>query len=141
MADADAASPEKRTHTVSVRVNPAEFAAWEAATLASKRRQIGAWVREVAVAGYLAGHTPGTAAMAHPQESDPAVAGLWGELGRVGNNLNQLTAQLHRFDGGGQELAELGMALGRAVDATGQAMDRLADALNAAAAATGWRSR
>ena len=140
MADADATSPEKRTHTVSVRVNPAEFAAWEAATLAAKRRQIGAWVREVAVAGYFAGHTTGTAAAAHPQESDPAVAGLRGELGRVGNNLNQLTAALHRFDGGPQELAELGMALGRAVDATGQAMDRLADALTAAAA-TGGRGR
>jgi len=136
MADADATSPEKRTHTVSVRVNPGEFAAWEAATLAASRRQIGAWVREVAVAGYLAGH-PSSAGVAHPQESDPAVAGLRGELGRVGNNLNQLTAQLHRFDGGPQELAELGMALGRAVDATGQTMDRLADALNTTTAAGG----
>ena len=135
MADADAASPEKRTHTVSVRVNPAEFAVWEAATLAASRRQIGAWVREVAVAGYLAGDSSRT--LTHPQETDPAVAGLRGELGRVGNNLNQLTAQLHRFDGGGQELAELGMALGRAVDATGQAMDRLADALNTTTAAGG----
>ncbi len=133
MADADATAPEKRTHTVSVRVNPAEFAAWEAATLAASRRQIGAWVREVAVAGYLAGHpSGGDTGVAHPQEADPAVAGLRGELGRVGNNLNQLTASLHRFEGGPQELAELGMALGRAVDATGQAMDRLADALNAA---------
>jgi len=64
---------------------------------------------------------------------------LRGELGRVGNNLNQLTAQLHRFDGGPQELAELGMALGRAVDATGQTMDRLADALNTTAAGGGLR--
>ncbi len=135
MADADVTSPEKRTHTVSVRVNPAEFAAWEAAALAASRRQIGAWVREVAVAGYLAGHpSPG---VVYPQETDPAVAGLRGELGRVGNNLNQLTAQMHRFDGGPQELSELGMALGRAVDATGQTMDRLADALNTATAAGG----
>jgi len=136
MADADATSSERRTHTVSVRVNPAEFAVWEAAALAASRRQIGGWVREVAVAGYLAGH-PSSAAVAHPQASDPAVAGLRGELGRVGNNLNQLTAALHRFDGGGQELAELGMALGRAVDATEQTMDRLADALNNTTAAGG----
>jgi len=128
--------PWRPSFVGAVRVNPGEFAAWEAATLAASRRQIGAWVREVAVAGYLAGH-PSSAGVAHPQESDPAVAGLRGELGRVGNNLNQLTAQLHRFDGGPQELAELGMALGRAVDATGQTMDRLADALNTTTAAGG----
>ncbi len=139
MADADATSSERRTHTVSVRVNPAEFAVWEAAALAASRRQIGAWVREVAVAGYLAGH-PSPGVVAHPQERDPAMAGLRGELGRVGNNLNQLTAALHRFDGGGKELAELGMALGRAVDAAAASMDRLADALNAATA-TGGRGR
>ncbi len=133
---ASAASPDKRTHTISVRLNDAEVAVWRAATLGAGRMQIGAWVREVAVAGYLAGDSSRT--LTHPQEMDPAVAGLRGELGRVGNNLNQLTAALHRFEGGGQELAELGMALGRAVDATGQAMDRLADALNAA---TGGRSR
>jgi hypothetical protein len=91
MADADAASPEKRTHTVSVRVNPAEFAVWEAATLAASRRQIGAWVREVAVAGYLAGpRTP------HTAEADPAIAGLRGELARIGSNINQIAAALNQ---------------------------------------------
>jgi len=90
MADADATSPEKRTHTVSVRVNPAEFAAWEAATLAASRRQIGAWVREVAVAGYLAG--PRTS---NPREVDPAVAGLRAELARLGNNVNQIAHALN----------------------------------------------
>jgi len=90
MADADAASPEKRTHTVSVRVNRGEFAVWEAATLAASRRQIGAWVREVAVAGYLAG--PRTT---NPRETDPAVAGLRAELARLGNNVNQIAHALN----------------------------------------------
>jgi hypothetical protein len=80
-----------RRRTVAVRLSDAEFTAWEQACLAAGRRQLGAWVREVAVAGYLAGpRTP------HIAEADPAVAGLRGELARIGSNINQIAAALNQ---------------------------------------------
>jgi len=80
-----------RRRTVAVRLSDAEFTAWEQACLAAGRRQLGAWVREVAVAGYLAGpRTP------HIAEVDPAVAGLRGELARIGSNINQIAAALNQ---------------------------------------------
>jgi len=81
---ASAIPVEKRTRTVAVRLSPGEESAWISAALAAGRRQLGAWVREVAVAGYLAG--PRTS---NPRETDPAVAGLRAELARLGNNVNQ----------------------------------------------------
>ncbi len=80
-----------RRRTVAVRLSEAEFTAWETACLAAGRRQLGAWVREVAVAGYLAGpRTP------HIAEADPAVVGLRGELARIGSNINQIAAALNQ---------------------------------------------
>ncbi len=80
-----------RRRTVAVRLSDAEFTVWEQACLAAGRRQLGAWVREVAVAGYLAG--PRTT---HPAEADPAIAGLRGELARIGSNINQIAAALNQ---------------------------------------------
>jgi hypothetical protein len=87
---ASAIPAEKRTRTVAVRLTPGEESAWIAAALAAGRRQLGAWVREVAVAGYLAG--PRTT---NPREVDPAVAGLRAELARLGNNVNQIAHALN----------------------------------------------
>ena len=87
---ASAIPVEKRTRTVAVRLTPGEESAWIAAALAAGRRQLGAWVREVAVAGYLAG--PRTT---NPRETDPAVAGLRAELARLGNNVNQIAHALN----------------------------------------------
>jgi len=87
---ASALPVEKRTRTVAVRLTPGEESAWITAALAAGRRQLGAWVREVAVAGYLAG--PRTV---NPRETDPAVAGLRAELARLGNNVNQIAHALN----------------------------------------------
>ncbi len=136
---ADAASPPKRTRVVAVRLNDAEFAAWEAATLASHRRQVGAWVRDEAVAVYLRAtkNVRRTPSPATP-DADPAVDGegdagaaaqqvaelaaLRGELSRVGNNINQIAAVLNqpshpaheaaRADAG-RVIGEVGPQLGR----------------------------
>jgi len=48
---ASAMPVEKRTRTVAVRLTPGEESAWVSAALAAGRRQLGAWVREVAVDG------------------------------------------------------------------------------------------
>jgi len=87
---ASAMPVEKRTRTVAVRLTPGEESAWVSAALAAGRRQLGAWVREVAVAGYLAG--PRTT---NPREADPVVAGLRAELARLGNNVNQIAHALN----------------------------------------------
>lgn len=135
---ADAASPAKRTRVVAVRLNDAEFASWEAATLASGRRQIGAWVRDEAVAVYLRA-TKNARRSTAPATPDDAPAGttadagvaarqvaelaaLRGELSRVGNNINQIAAVLNqpshpaheaaRADAG-RVIAEMGPSLGR----------------------------
>jgi len=68
---ASAIPAEKRTRTVAVRLTPGEESAWVTAALAAGRRQLGAWVREV------------------------AVAGLRAELARLGNNVNQIAHALN----------------------------------------------
>jgi len=89
----------ERTRTVSVRLSPAEHAAWVAAARGAGRGRLGSWVRD-RVAATL---TTGSAAAADgPTVTGygPAIgselgvsaagwAGLRAELGRVGNNLNQ----------------------------------------------------
>jgi len=95
-----------RTHTVSVRLSPGEYAVWVAAARSVGRGQLGAWVRD-RVAGTLpamwaapgagAGWTGGSVAVEGPGRRPLAVglvasgewASLRGELSRVGNNLNQ----------------------------------------------------
>jgi hypothetical protein len=95
----------ERTHTVSVRLSPAEYAAWVAAAKAAGRGRLGAWVRD-RVAGTLPAPTPAgvsgsVSRWLFPASSPASVpagglvvsgewaAGLRAELGRVGNNLNQ----------------------------------------------------
>jgi len=135
---ADAASPSKRTRVVAVRLNDAEFAEWEAATLASHRRQVGAWVRDEAVAVYLRAtkNVHRTTAPSTPDadvvtgDTDAAVgaqqvaelAAVRGELSRVGNNINQIAAVLNQpshpaheqaHADAGRVIAEVGPQLGR----------------------------
>lgn len=89
-ASADAAVPAKRTRTVAVRLTVAEESAWIAAALADGHRQLGAWVREKAVAGYLGRARPTTATTALSQEAVAEINAVRNELSRVGNNLNQI---------------------------------------------------
>lgn len=100
----------ERTHTVSVRLSPAEHAVWVAAARGDGRGRVGAWVRDrvaatlpaaavtTAAVGMSAG-TDGGSRWVFPASSPSPVAvvgvpaaewaGLRAELGRVGNNLNQ----------------------------------------------------
>ena len=77
----------ERTRTVAVRLTPAEHEAWLAAASAAGRGRLGTWVREQVTASLAAAEGgPGAA----PAAAEAAgVAGLRGELVRVGNNLNQ----------------------------------------------------
>jgi hypothetical protein len=99
----------KRTRTVAVRLTPAEYAVWDAARVASGRREMGAWVRAVVgevVTRRRAGRRPGDLARTVvPEVNADAVRQLTG----VATNLNQLAhwanterravqdAELHRL--------------------------------------------
>jgi len=97
---------ERRTHTISVRVNPRERVVLEQRTAAAGFKEVGAYVRTTVLA------------QRPPRAGTPAVnVRAWQELARTAANLNQLTAHLN---GGGR------------LDATGTA--RLADALEDMAA-------
>jgi len=89
----------ERTHTVSVRLSPAEHTAWVAAARGAGRGRLGSWVRDRVAATLTTGSPAagtGTAPaagvagdLAHAGVSVGEWAGLRAELGRVGNNLNQ----------------------------------------------------
>jgi hypothetical protein len=93
---------------VSVRLSPAEHAAWLAAARGDGRGQVGAWVRDrvtrtlpAATSAGAAGVSGSVSRWLFPASSPasvpaggPVVSGEWAaglraELGRVGNNLNQ----------------------------------------------------
>ncbi len=89
----------ERTHTVSVRLSPAEHTAWVAAAHGAGRGRLGSWVRD-RVAATLATGSASAADGPAAASAGPAfgsrlgvAAGEWAwlraELGRVGNNLNQ----------------------------------------------------
>jgi len=87
-------SPETlRTHTISVRVNAAEYAALTARRDAAGMREMGAYLRTAVLA------------QRPPQAVVPVVnRQAWQELARTASNLNQLTAHLnagHRLDATG----------------------------------------
>jgi len=90
----------ERTRTVSVRLSPAEHAAWVVAARGAGRGRLGSWVRD-RVAATLTTGSPAAATGTAPAAGAGGApgsglgvsvgewAGLRAELGRVGNNLNQ----------------------------------------------------
>ncbi len=78
-------SPETlRTHTISVRVNAAEYAALTARREAAGMREMGAYLRTAVLA------------QRPPQAVVPVVnRQAWQELARTASNINQLTAHLN----------------------------------------------
>jgi len=85
----------ERTHTVSVRLSPAEHTAWVTVARGAGRGRLGSWVRD-RIAATLTSEAPaavdGPAVagdVGHAGVSAGEWAGLRAELGRVGNNLNQ----------------------------------------------------
>ena len=79
-----APTPPLRTHTISMRVNAAEYAALTARRDAVGMREMGAYLRTAVLA-----HRP-------PQAVVPVVnRQAWQELARTASNLNQLTTHLN----------------------------------------------
>lgn len=90
-AAAGAARPGgKRSRTVAVRLHPEEEAVWVAAAAADGHRQLGAWIREKAVAGYLERGRPTRGSVGLSAEAVAEINALRQEMARWGNNLNQI---------------------------------------------------
>lgn len=124
-APADAAVPEKRTRTVAVRLTVAEESAWIAAALADGHRQLGAWVREKAVAGYLGRARPSTASTGLSVEAVAEINAVRNDLSRIGNNLNQIARAVNS----GQIPPNLVQHLEKDWGKYGRALARMADRL------------
>ncbi len=121
------AAPAKRTRTVAVRVTDAEEAAWIAAALADGHRQLGAWVRERAVAGYLGKVRPKTGS-GLSAEAVAEVAEMRQQMTRVGNNLNQIAKAINA----GQVPPKMAESLEKGwLEKWGQELGRMADRLDA----------
>ena len=121
------AAAAKRTCTVAVRLTDAEEAAWIAAALADGHRQLGAWVRERAVAGYLGKVRPKAAAgggLSAPAAAE--VAALRQEMTRWGNNLNQIAKAINA----GQVSPQIQEHLKKDWPKYGQTLARMADRLD-----------
>jgi hypothetical protein len=145
----------ERTHTVSVRLSPAEYAVWVAAAKAAGRGRLGAWVRD-RVTGTLPAATsagaagvsgsvsrwlfpassPASVSAGGPVVSGEWAAGLRAELGRVGNNLNQAVRLANTS---GVDPARVG-ALADTVDRARVVMAELLAAVRTAAAAVPGRA-
>lgn len=80
----------KRSRTVAVRLHPTEEAVWVAAAAADGHRQLGAWIREKAVAGYLGRGRPARGSVGLSAEAVAEINALRQEMARWGNNLNQI---------------------------------------------------
>lgn len=119
------AAPAKRTRTVAVRLTDAEEAAWIDAALADGHRQLGAWVRERAVAGYLGKVRPRQSAVS--SEAAQEIAALRQEMARWGNNLNQIARAINA----GQVPANIEQHLRQHWPQYGQTLARMADRLDA----------
>lgn len=121
------AAGAKRTRTVAVRLTDAEEAAWIAAAAADGHRQLGAWVRERAVAGYLGKVRPKTGG-GLSAEAAAEVAALRQQMAKVGNNLNQIARAVNS----GQVSPEISGALQKGwLEKWGQELGRMADRLDA----------
>ncbi|MGH3799387.1 MAG: plasmid mobilization relaxosome protein MobC [Pseudonocardiaceae bacterium] len=116
----------KRTRTVAVRLTEAEEAAWIEAALADGHRQLGAWVRVRAVAGYL-GKVRSKRGGGLSAESVAELAAVRQELVRWGNNLNQIAKAVNS----GQVPSGLEPHLRDHWDKYPKLLGRLADRLDA----------
>ncbi|WP_390889156.1 plasmid mobilization relaxosome protein MobC [Rhodococcus qingshengii] len=94
-APANAVAPAKRTRAVAVRLTVAEESTWIATALAHGHRQVGAQVREKAVAGYIRRTQGG-------DRRRPAFGGgrcgdqrTAERISRIGNNLNQIARSVN----------------------------------------------
>ncbi|WKX02140.1 MobC family plasmid mobilization relaxosome protein (plasmid) [Rhodococcus aetherivorans] len=126
-ATADA-GPAKRTRTVAVRLTDAEEAAWIAAAAADGHRQIGAWVRERAVAGYLGKVRPKAGGGGLSAEAAAEVAAMRQQMTKVGNNLNQIARAINS----GQVPPQMAESLEKGwLERWGQELGRMADRLDA----------
>ncbi|NKW34915.1 plasmid mobilization relaxosome protein MobC [Rhodococcus hoagii] len=118
----------KRTRTVAVRLTDAEEAVWIDAALADGHRQLGAWVRERAVAGYLGKVRPRAGGGGLSAEAAAEVAAMRQQMTKVGNNLNQIARAVNS----GQVSPEMAAALDKGWLAKwGQELGRMADRLDA----------
>ncbi|WP_072844524.1 plasmid mobilization relaxosome protein MobC [Rhodococcus tukisamuensis] len=118
----------KRTRTVAVRLTDAEEAAWIAAALVDGHRQLGAWVRERAVAGYLGKVRPKAGGGGLSPEDAAEVAALRQEMTKWGNNLNQVAKAINS----GQVPPVMAEHLEKGwLNRCGQALARMADRLDA----------
>ncbi|GAA1198317.1 hypothetical protein F4556_007609 [Kitasatospora gansuensis] len=104
----------QRTHTVSVRLTPAELERWHAARSKTARKELGAWVRAM-VEEALNGHPGIPGDVAQVPEVNHAV---FVQLAAIGNNMNQI-AYLSNTAGGVP--AELHQRLAEAIEAVGDA--------------------
>ncbi|WP_301851137.1 plasmid mobilization relaxosome protein MobC [Rhodococcus pyridinivorans] len=124
---ADAAGA-KRTRTVAVRLTDAEEAAWIAAAAADGHRQLGAWVRERAVAGYLGKVRAKTGGGGLSAEAAAEVAAMRQQMTKVGNNLNQIAKAINA----GQVPPQMAESLQKGwLEKWGQELGRMADRLDA----------
>ncbi|MFI6432909.1 hypothetical protein [Rhodococcus oryzae] len=90
------AAVAKRTRTVAVRLTEEEEATWLAAAFTDGRRQLGAWVRERAVAGYLGKvRLKASAGGGLSPEAVAEITAWRQELLRWGNNLNQISKAMN----------------------------------------------
>lgn len=125
---AAAAAPAKRTRTVAVRLTDAEEAAWIDAALADGHRQLGAWVRERAVAGYLGKVRPKAGSGGMSPEAAAEVAAMRQQMTKVGNNLNQIAKAINA----GQVPPPMAEHLQKGwLEKWGQELGRMADRLDA----------
>lgn len=120
------AAPAKRTRTVAVRLTEQEEDAWISAALADGHRQLGAWVRERAVAGYLGKVRPKTGG-GLSAEAAAEVAALRQEMTRWGNNLNQIARAINA----GQVSPQIEEHLGKSWPKYREVLGRMADRLDA----------
>lgn len=116
----------KRTRTVAVRLTEAEEAVWVDAALADGHRQLGAWVRERAVAGYLGKVRPKSGG-GISAEAAAEVAAVRQELTRWGNNLNQIAKAINS----GELPPEIAGHLAKNWPSYSAALGRMADRLDA----------
>jgi hypothetical protein len=89
--------PVKRTRTISARVTPSEWEAWDRCRHGSGRKEMGAFVR--AVVNAAVGYTDTTAGEYRYARRPPDVPAVnrdaYRQLVGAANNLNQLTRAVH----------------------------------------------
>ncbi len=100
--------PGKSSHTVSVRLTPAELEAWRERQQRSGRRELGAWAR--AVINDAQGLTDGRQAGDVPQIPEANHA-AYRQLAGAAQNLNQVARALNAGHPAGAEVAQAAAAV------------------------------